>query len=136
MNGKHILKNKEYNVLVRYKHNNWLLQRKLPNNAKKLLSGIEPCISVITQIELFSSNLITYSEKQFLEAFVNICTVYSHLNNDIVNKSIFLRQQNKIKLPDAIIAATALVNNCTIITRNIADFKKIEQLICINPYEL
>jgi predicted nucleic acid-binding protein len=41
---------------------------------------------------------------------------------------------HNIKLPDAIIAATALVYELTIITRNTKDFEKIEGLNVINPY--
>jgi predicted nucleic acid-binding protein len=37
---------------------------------------------------------------------------------------------------DAIIAATAIVNKLTIITRNIKDFEKIEGLEVINPYNI
>ncbi|MGM0565954.1 MAG: hypothetical protein ACQESX_04250 [Bacteroidota bacterium] len=39
------------------------------------------------------------------------------------------------KLPDAI-AATALVNKLTIITRNIKDFEKVERLDVLNPYDV
>ncbi len=41
-----------------------------------------------------------------------------------------------IKLPDAIIAATALVHGLTLITRNTKDFNRIEQLDVVNPIEL
>jgi predicted nucleic acid-binding protein len=38
-------------------------------------------------------------------------------------------------LPDTIIAATAIVHNLTIATRNVADFKGIEELSVWNPWE-
>lgn len=47
-----------------------------------------------------------------------------------------LRKVHRIKLPDAIIAATALVHGFKLITRNIADFKNIPNLELINPWEL
>ena len=56
------------------------------------------------------------------------------LSDDIADKCIMLRKANKFKLPDAIIAATALVNNLTLITRNIDDFKNINELQIINHY--
>ena len=43
---------------------------KLPVDAKKLLTGIEPAISVITRIELFASTKIEEKEKPTLESFV------------------------------------------------------------------
>lgn len=42
----------------------------------------------------------------------------------------------RIDLSDAIIAATALVYDLTLITRNINDFTKISNLRVINPYDL
>jgi predicted nucleic acid-binding protein len=41
-----------------------------------------------------------------------------------------------MKLPDAIIAATALVYDLTLITRNTSDFKNMEGLKVINPFDL
>ena len=107
---------------------------KLPANAKKMLIGIEPAISVITEIELFASAKIPLQEKLNLKAFVGICTVYNNINNDIVNKTIAIRQQYKTKLPDAIIAATAIVYNLVLITRNTSDFKITQELKVVDPY--
>ena len=54
----------------------------------------------------------------------------------IVSQTIAIKQQQKIKTPDAIIAATAIVYNCILITNNILDFKNISGLNLINAYEL
>ena len=48
------------------------------------------------------------------------------LNNVIVAKVISIKQQHKIKLPDAIILATAIVYELELITANVDDFKHIE----------
>jgi predicted nucleic acid-binding protein len=40
----------------------------------------------------------------------------------------------RIKLPDAIIAATALVQNCILLSHNTTDFNKIEGLQVLDPY--
>lgn len=58
------------------------------------------------------------------------------LAKEIVERTIILRQNFKIKTPDAIIAATALVYNRKLITRNNSDFKKIPGLLVIDPYVL
>ena len=58
------------------------------------------------------------------------------LNDDIVNKTIELRIEYKLKTPDAIIAATALVYNMILITRNLSDFGKVQGLTIINPFEV
>jgi len=109
---------------------------KLPPNAKKLMAGIEPAISVITHIELFASAKIPPQEKLNLEAFVGICTVYDSINANIVTKTITIRQQHNTKLPDAIIAATALVYGLTLVSRNFSDFKNMAGLTCIDPHAI
>jgi predicted nucleic acid-binding protein len=38
-------------------------------------------------------------------------------------------------MPDAIIAASALIHNLTLLTRNDSDFKKIPNINIINPWE-
>ncbi len=95
------------------------LNAKLPIAGKNFLTSIEPCISVISQIELLASSKINPIEKINLEAFIEMATIYSHINEEIVAKTILIRLQHKTKLPDAIIAATALVHKLTIVTRNI-----------------
>lgn len=49
--------------------------------------------------------------------------------------TIEIRKKYKIKLPDAIIAGTALTYSLTLVTRNTKDFDKIEGLSVINPHE-
>ena len=58
------------------------------------------------------------------------------MDDNIVEKTIDVRRLYKIKLPDAIIAATVLTNNFTLITGNTKDFKNIKGLKVIHPGDL
>jgi hypothetical protein len=58
------------------------------------------------------------------------------MDDAIVDKTIEVRSLYKIKLPDAIIAATAIGNGLVLVTRNTKDFKDIEGLEVIDPYGL
>lgn len=49
--------------------------------------------------------------------------------------TVKIRRNHKIKLPDAIIAATAITKGMTLITRNAKDFTPITNLHVINPFE-
>lgn len=91
-------------------------------------------LSVINQIELLGFNG-TPEEMQPLQEFINSSSVLS-LSDEVVQKTILLRREYKIKLPDAIIAATALVHDLTVVTRNTSDFEKMEGLDCINAHEV
>jgi predicted nucleic acid-binding protein len=72
---------------------------------------------------------------KILSNFVDRSIILS-LDNNIVKVTIDLCRQSKIKLPDAIIAATTLVHNLTLLTRNENDFKNIPKLIFMNPWKL
>jgi predicted nucleic acid-binding protein len=108
---------------------------KLSPGGRSFLEGIEPEISIITNIELFATKNISQQEYQLLERFVGI-TIIHPVNTDLVNATIGIRQACKLKLPDAIIAATALVFDLVLLSRNISDFKKVEGLQVVDPYEL
>jgi predicted nucleic acid-binding protein len=58
------------------------------------------------------------------------------LTNAIVQKTIEVRKSRKIKVADAIIAATAILNGLTLISRNEKDFKNLPGLNFINPFDL
>ncbi|WP_407654665.1 PIN domain-containing protein [Arcicella aquatica] len=58
------------------------------------------------------------------------------VDTTLVDITINIRQEYKVKLPDAIIAATALAKDLTLISRNLKDFHGITDLKFINPYEL
>ncbi len=58
------------------------------------------------------------------------------LNAAIVERTIAIRKLYKTKLPDAIITATALVHELTLVTRNTADFKNIAGIKLLDPYLL
>ena len=56
------------------------------------------------------------------------------LNDEIVEKTIEIRRIYKIKLPDALIAATAIVFDLTLVSRNDKDFTQIPELKYVNAF--
>lgn|GEM_PF-1347894 len=97
--------------------------------------NVDFVISVVLEIEVLSHHEIP-EKMPLVEAFLNMATVLP-LDNKIVKKAIELRRnQRRPKLADAIIAATAIVFQLTLITNNIKDFKDIADLIIINLHAL
>lgn len=88
-------------------------------------------VSFITYIEFLGYKDATQANKDFIE----LATVIE-VNKDIIDTCIELRKAHRIKLPDAIIASTALIYNLTIITNNEKDFQNIEGLNFVNPYKV
>jgi len=66
--------------------------------------------------------------------FISGSTVLD-IDKEIVDKTIEIRKSIKITLPDAIIAATALVYDFKLLSRNSKDFKNIPALKLQNPWE-
>ena len=91
-------------------------------------------VSVITKIEVLGFNTHDLHYK-LLSDFMNDSIIHE-LEPDVVEKTIELRKKYKTKLPDAIIAATAIVNNLSLVTRNIDDFKSILELKVIDPHQV
>jgi predicted nucleic acid-binding protein len=120
------------NVVINY------LNASLPVAGMQFLDAIvddEPIISLITKMETLGFNFKSAEEQAITETFANGCSILD-LNENIVNTTIGIRKNKKMKLPDAIIAATALVYDLTLITRNTSDFKNMEGLKVINPFDL
>ena len=112
------------------------LAGKIPIKGMRVVSGIVdriPHISVISQIEVLRYNDTPENEKARKD-FINASVIHP-LSPDTVRDTIRLCKHHKIKLPDAVIAATALLENRILVTRNIADFKNISNLELLNPWE-
>ena len=116
----------------------YYLQQQFPPSAEKLIDNLisetHPVISAITEIELLSWKSATKKDLEVLHNFISDALVIE-LEQLIKYKTADIRKMHGIKLPDAIIAATALVYELTLISRNISDFKDIDGLQLINPWD-
>lgn len=114
MNGKLV----DTNILI------YLSKRKL--ELETITSpDIRLSISVITYMEVLGYKFENNIEKKTIEHLIVQFPVIG-LTPEIVEKVISIRQQHKIKLPDAIILATALISKMDLITANVTDFINIE----------
>lgn len=110
---------------------------KLPDGGRNLLFSIEqPVISIITHIEVLGFSNIDEAEEDKLRDFVSISRILSLNTQVALKKTIEIKRNIRIKLPDAVIATTALISGLKSITRNISDFKDIDGLELINPWEI
>lgn len=118
------------NVVTKY------LTEELSNAGLDLLDSIidasEAKISVISRIELLGFTPKNNELLQFIDQFVSISSEYA-LSEVIIEKTIEIRKAYKIRIPDAIIAATALCHDLIVLSDNDSDFGKILNLRYINP---
>jgi predicted nucleic acid-binding protein len=110
---------------------------KMPDTALLVLDGYfddNLTISIVSKIEVLGFNG-EEDELKSLADFIALASIV-FVDDVIADKTIELRKVYRIKLPDAIIAATALVYGLVLVTRNTDDFKNIDGLTCIDPYTL
>ena len=117
-----------------YQYGNLLPAATIPKFIDRTLSDSGPAISAITEIELLCWKNATEKDLEVLHNFIHDSLVFE-LEKDIKFKAADIRKAHKIKLPDAIIAATALIHDLTLLTRNVNDFKNIGGLNLINTHE-
>ena len=87
----------------------------------RLLNPLPPgqyFISVVTEIELLSYPSLTPDEEAQIIDFLNKITVVG-IDNNIKKLTIAFRKQYRLRLPDAIIAATAKSLNATLFTNDV-----------------
>lgn len=107
------------------------------------LNGVEQAKTELDRYKDKAISLITWMEvmvgatpetedvtRGFLSAFVNL-----PIDEQVSDVAVTLRKQHKIKLPDAIVWATAQVNKRILVTRNTKDFSHDEPGIHI-PYTI
>lgn len=97
------------------------------------LDRADTSFSVITKIEVLGFPGLTDSQHERFEDLFRVASTLP-LDDSVTQACIQLRRSRRIKLADAIIAATALVHNLSLITRNINDFTGISDLQVIDPF--
>lgn len=90
-------------------------------------------ISILTKIEFLGWDKHTDDGFKKCKELIEHANIYQ-VDEAVSNKAIELKRRNKIKLADAIIAATALLNNLKLVTRNADDFKMLEGLEVVNVF--
>jgi hypothetical protein len=90
-------------------------------------------ISPIVRIELLCFSGLSDDEAEVIEDFLSQFDSIP-ISRKIENQTIALKRKHKIKLPDAVIAATALCQQAVLVTRNFHDFQDIAELKLENPF--
>jgi predicted nucleic acid-binding protein len=87
-------------------------------------------ISSITEMELYFG-AFNKTEMRLIQKYIRLLPIV-HINNEISIKAVELIEKfatsHKLTIPDALIAATVINENYTLLTMNIKDFKFIPGL--------
>ena len=90
-------------------------------------------VSVISQIEFLVFPGLTQDDRQIFEQFLQRVEVLGLVAMDavLIDKIVEIRQQHRLKLPDAVIAAMAIQNSASLVTAD-REFAKVTILTVIN----
>lgn len=88
----------------------------------KLLPGAEWVgISIISQLEFLVFSGLSEADRELFQQFLQRVEVInlSSQNKSLIKQIIFIRQQYRLKLPDAIITAMAIQHSAKLVTRDV-----------------
>jgi len=92
----------------------------------EILDGTTVYISFVSELELLTYKGLTGSEMENISLLLNEFVIVD-INSDIKLKTIDIRSESNLKLPDSIIAATAAYLNITLFSAD-KDFSKVNNL--------
>ena len=90
-------------------------------------------ISVISQIEFLAFTGLGQSDRQLFQQFLQRVEVIGLFpdNTELIEEVITIRQQARLKLPDAVIAAITRQNSACLVTAD-RDFSKVATLTVVD----
>lgn len=91
-------------------------------------------ISVITRLEFFAFSKLSRGDEELFERFCErVDTVgLSKDDSELLETAVRFRREYGLKLPDAVIAATAIVRRAGLVTAD-EDFGKVNGLSVVRP---
>jgi toxin FitB len=101
---------------------------------KTILQGDDVAVSNISRLEVLGYHKITEDQKNFFNAIFSLVKIIE-VDKKVINKAIEIRQGKNVKVGDAIIAASAILNSAELITRNVDDFKHLLSIKITNPLD-
>ncbi len=118
------------NVLIY--HLKLALPPKVTEQMAQALKARQAFISVITRIEMLAWKGHTEESLRQTTDLVTLLPELS-LSEPVISNTIQIRKTFSLKLPDALIAATAMAHGLQLVTGNEADFKRVDglNLVCI-----
>lgn len=108
-----------------------LVNGEIPAN-KIFFEDCDYSVSIITFMEVMGYSFKNEKDENTFKKLFNKFTIH-FIDFPVAEQVIKIRKIKKIKLPDAIIAATSIVYDSELMTRNESDFTSIEGIRIINP---
>ena len=114
---------------------NIIIYAALPDHQwlRDFIADHAPAVSAVSYVEVLGYHGLTEQTRQYFEEFF-VASRILPLSADVLKQAVRLRQIKRMTLGDALVAATALVHDLTLVTRNTEDFDQVEGLRLLNPF--
>lgn len=99
---------------------------------RSLIAAHDPVVSAVSVVEVLGYHRLSEAERTHFEEFFRVSRILA-VSDLVISKAVTLRQQRKMTLGDALIGATAITNDLTLVTRNVDDFAWIAGLRILDP---
>ena len=84
----------------------------------------------MTELELFAYTDLTLDEEALIEKLLTTISVIP-VDSRVARPAALMRRRYRLKVPDSVIAATAMFTGSKLLTRNTKDFRKIPSLVVL-----
>jgi predicted nucleic acid-binding protein len=95
--------------------------------------GVTGFYCPISWVELLCYPALSEKEANQMREFLRSLTCVE-LTETVLDAAAQIRREYRVALADAVIAACALETKSTLVTRNMADFARIDELVVLNPF--
>lgn len=102
---------------------------------RRFVADNSPAISAISYVEVLGFHSLSDEDRRHFEEFFGEASILP-ITQPVLDKAVELRQAHRMSLGDALVAATCLVHNRTLVTRNTQDFAWIPALQVLDPFQL
>ncbi|MGK7924585.1 MAG: type II toxin-antitoxin system VapC family toxin [Spirulina sp.] len=101
---------------------------------REFIAENTPAVSAVSYVEVLGYHRHSEEARRYFAEFFRVARVLP-ISQEVLDRAVTLRQMRRMTLGDSLIAATALVYDLTLVTRNVADFRWIDRLALLNPFE-
>ena len=127
MSNKYLL---DTNILIYYFNG----EPKVQHIFDKIEAGdAEGFYCLISWVELLCYPALTEAQANEMREFLRLLNSVS-LTESVLDRAAQIRRDYRLKLADGVIAACALAEGCVLVTRNVDDFRRVNGLSVLNPF--
>lgn len=95
------------------------------------LERADACVSAISLVEVLGFGKMQVDDELFFSIVFDFLPQLD-VSTEVLQRAVLIRQQARLKTPDAIVAATALEHGLELVTAD-SDFARVAGLTVVNP---